>query len=253
MPRLHLFEFNDQPWLPTILRDALTGYLESLSRKLGFHKPMVPVVEAALKRSGAGRIVDLCSGGGGPILEIRERLAEPVPLVLTDKFPNQEVFESAAGEGVSAHLESVDATDVPAELTGMRTIINALHHFRPPMARSILADAADRNEAIVMIELTERKAQTILTSPLIILFTLFLMPAVRPMRWQYLLFTYLIPIVPLLVFWDGLVSHLRAYTIPELVAMTDGLGDAEYRWHAERIPVGSGAYATVLTGMPGVG
>lgn len=25
--RLHLFEFNDQPWLPTVFRNALTAYL----------------------------------------------------------------------------------------------------------------------------------------------------------------------------------------------------------------------------------
>ena len=49
MPRLHLFEFNDQPWLPARLRDATTGYIETISRKMGFHKQMAPVIADALE------------------------------------------------------------------------------------------------------------------------------------------------------------------------------------------------------------
>lgn len=250
MPRFHLFEFNDQPWLPTILRDGLTGYLETLSRKAGFHEAMAPVVDDALRRSGAERIVDLCSGGGGPILKIRARLSRTVPLTLTDKFPNEGVFQAAVGDGVSAHMDSVDATAVPDDLSGMRTIINALHHFRPDLARRILADAATSGEPIVVLEMVDRRALTILTAPFIVPTVLFLMPFVRPMRWQYLLFTYLIPLIPLLVFWDGLVSHIRGYTTDELMDLTAELGGREYSWHAERIPVSMGAFATVLVGMP---
>lgn len=263
MPRLHLFEFNDQPWFPKVLRDGLTGYLETLSRKMGFHKRMAPVIDNALRRSGAERIVDLCSGGGGPMVEIHKHLTRireqtgeqnrPVALILTDKYPNEAVFSAVEQKGqhaISAHRESVDATAVPAELSGMRTVVNALHHFSPDAARNMLADAVERNEAIVVLDLVQRSPATILTAPLIIPTTLMMMPMVRPMRWSYLLFTYLIPILPLINFWDGLVSHLRAYTVAELQAMTEGLGGPGYNWHAERMPIGAGVYVTVLTGIP---
>ena len=249
MPRLQLFEFNDQPWLPAVLRDGATGYLEALSRKMGFHQLMVPVVADVLERSSANQIVDLCSGGGGPMLYIQSQMESRPRLVLTDKYPNQAVFSSIDQDNVSARMEPVDATEVPEDLRGLRTIVNALHHFPPTNARKVLADAARRREPLVMIELTERTWLNILTSPLIVLFTLLFMPTVRPMRWQYLLFTYLIPILPLLIFWDGLVSHLRAYTVAELEAMTHDL-DAGYTWETRHLAMGPGARATVLVGMP---
>jgi hypothetical protein len=50
-------------------------------------------------------------------------------------------------------------------------------------------------------------------TPLLVLFAT---PFIRPFRWRRLLWTYLLPAVPLTCWWDGVVSQLRAYTVPEL-------------------------------------
>ena len=55
MARMHLFEFNDQPWLPDVLRDAETGYLETISRRFKMHEPMTEVIADVLERSGEDR------------------------------------------------------------------------------------------------------------------------------------------------------------------------------------------------------
>jgi 2-polyprenyl-6-methoxyphenol hydroxylase-like FAD-dependent oxidoreductase len=251
IPRLQLFEFSDQDWLPAALRDGLTGYLQTLSRALGIHEHVAPLVEEALQDSGTDQVVDLCSGGGGPILEIRKLLERRVPVVLTDKYPNQRVFEQLAEHGVRGHTDPVDATAVDGTLSGMRTLINALHHFPPSVAKDVLADAAKRNEPIIVVELSRRTALTVLATPLIIPSTLLLMPLVRPICWEFLLSTYVFPLLPLMIFWDGLVSNLRAYTVDELRAMTEGLGDEQYQWQIDDMPVGF-VKATVLVGMPGV-
>ena len=39
------------------------------------------------------------------------------------------------------------------------------------------------------------------------------------------------PLLPLCIFWDGLVSCLRTYRVDELRALVDGLDDG-YRWEA---------------------
>lgn len=41
-------------------------------------------------------------------------------------------------------------------------------------------------------------------------------PFIRPIKPDRLLFTYLIPILPLFVMWDGIISVLRTYTVEEL-------------------------------------
>ena len=40
-------------------------------------------------------------------------------------------------------------------------------------------------------------------------------PFIRPFRWSRLFWTYVIPLVPLTCWWDGVVSQLRAYTPAE--------------------------------------
>jgi hypothetical protein len=51
-----------------------------------------------------------------------------------------------------------------------------------------------------------------------------------PLRWSRLLWTYLIPVIPFVLFFDGLISCLRAYSLGELQEMTSGLEGGGYRW-----------------------
>ncbi|MGH7754464.1 MAG: class I SAM-dependent methyltransferase, partial [Gemmatimonadales bacterium] len=76
MKRLHLFEIHDQPWCPASLRDTLTDFIAFLTRVAGLYDPVVPRLKRALERSGAGRVVDLCSGSGGPWRDLGPRLVE---------------------------------------------------------------------------------------------------------------------------------------------------------------------------------
>lgn len=250
MGRVHLFEFNDQPWLPDVLRDGMTGYLETISDRFKMHEVMVPIVAEALEASGAAQIIDLCSGGTGPVLRIRDALPEPVPVVLTDKYPNLDRFRAAMAPGVTPRFEPVDATAVPDDLRGLRTIFNAFHHFKPQDARAILEDAWSQDAPIVIVEVTERRAATLLTSPLILLGVCLMMPLVRPARLAYWLLTYLLPIFPALIWWDGVVSHLRAYAPDELRALTQGLDKPGYVWTIRHVPLAPGSRITVLTGLP---
>ena len=158
------------------------------------------------------------------------------------------MFASVAGDDVIPHAEPVDAEDVPAHLTGLRTVINAFHHFRPDAARRLLANATTHSAPIAVVEFSERTLVNVLASPLIIPMTLLFMPFVRPTRWQYWVFCYLIPILPLVAFWDGLVSHLRTYPRKELAQLTGPLDD--YVWRCDRIAAGAGLNMTVLVGIP---
>lgn len=56
------------------------------------------------------------------------------------------------------------------------------------------------------------------------------LPFRRPFRWSRLLWTYFIPVIPFVLFFDGLVSCLRSYSLGELRGMTRGLAASGYRW-----------------------
>jgi hypothetical protein len=76
------------------------------------------------------------------------------------------------------------------------------------------------------------------------------MPTIRPLKLSWLFFTYLVPLVPLLVLWDGVVSCLRIYSPRELRDLVDALPDNDYEWDIGTIPLGGPAHATYLVGRP---
>jgi hypothetical protein len=257
LPRLHLFELEDLPRFPRTIRDLATDYLQFMETQFALHRPVVPLLRAALAQSASTRVVDLCSGGGGPTLALCEALLAEgltVPFTLTDKYPNVPAFRSLAAahpQEISYVEASVDAADVPRELTGFRTMFNAFHHFAPATARAVLRCAVDARQPIGVFEIPERAITT--TIPLLFtpLYVAVATPFIRPFRWRRLLWTYLLPLVPLTCWWDGIVSQLRAYTVSELKELTRGLGEAEYEWQAGRIRIGATpGHVTYLIGIP---
>jgi hypothetical protein len=260
IPRLHLFELEDQPWFPSVIRDLATDYLCFMESKFLFHRAMVEPLAEALRITKVEQIIDLASGGGGPAKglqkELRERLID-IRFILTDRFPNEGAFqrttEGSAGQ-IVAEMEPIDARAVPPHLTGCRTLFNAFHHFKPEDAVAVLGDAVRAGQPIAVFEVSDRSLRNIL--PMILLTPIIILiatPFIRPLRWNRLLWTYLVPLVPITCWWDGIVSQLRAYTTDELRAMGEIAGAGSYTWNAARVPLGkTPGYLTYLIGVPNV-
>ena len=237
MTRLHLFEFEDQAWFPAVIRDAGTAYLRLAVGVSGQAKNLVPKLRETLNRTQTKRIVDLCSGGAGPLPALSEVLSEgghDVHITLTDYYPNVEGFKLLSAESeieMNFEAESVDARRVPDHLEGLRTMFSALHHFRPADARAILQSAVDSGQPIAAFEIVNRHPFTLLMMLMVAIPVMLSVPFLRPFRWSWLLFTYLIPIIPLFVMWDGFVSCLRVYSKDELREMVDTLeGGDRFDW-----------------------
>jgi hypothetical protein len=196
----------------------------------------VPLLETLLHAGASHRIVDLCSGGGGPwpvLLEKMRARGHTLEVRLTDLAPDRSAFRALheRSQGAISFIETpVDATAVPPELVGVRTIFNGFHHFRPGVARKLLVDAAARGQPIGVFEMMARTPIHVLSAPLILLLVLLVTPLIRPLRWGRLFWTYLVPVLPLIIMWDGLVSALRVYSTAELEQLVAGIDAPGYQW-----------------------
>lgn len=256
MRRLHLLEIEDQPWCPPVLRDAATDFLQFMIVATDTYLPAQPLLRSALERAGTRQVVDLCSGGGGPwpgLLPGLDTPVAPVDVRLTDRYPNREAFDRASartGGRLAFHPDPVDATALPSSLAGFRTLFTAFHHFPPDAARAILADAVRSGQGIAVFEATQRSAPSIIATALSPLIVLLVTPFIRPFRWSRLFWTYLVPLVPLLVLFDGIVSCLRTYTPRELRAMADSLEAPGYTWEIGEAKGRAPVPVTYLIGIP---
>jgi len=76
-------------------------------------------------------------------------------------------------------------------------------------------------------------------------------PLIRPFRWSRLLWTYLVPIIPLVLLFDGVVSCLRTYRPQELCEIIKKLSGIEYQWEVGEHSKGSRrSPITYLIGYP---
>ncbi|WP_291724913.1 hypothetical protein [Bernardetia sp.] len=247
MARIHLFEFEDQKWFPTFLRNYGTDFLQFLSNKTKMYKPIIPLIENLISKNQTNQIIDLGSGGGGGLIWLNEALKKNNPhlkIILTDYYPNITAFEHT--KSVAKNFDyiptSVDAKNVPQDLKGVRTQFLSFHHFKPIEAKQILQNAVDAEQSIAIFEAQERTIPSILAMLFSPITVLLVTPFIRHFSIGRIIFTYFIPIVPLFVLWDGVVSSLRTYSVKEMTQLVEELNNKEsFDWKIDRIKSGPGS------------
>ncbi|WP_375771898.1 hypothetical protein NR798_13735 [Archangium gephyra] len=257
MNRAHLFEFNDMPWLPTPVRKTLMEQLHHMAVQLRLYDAGFDAISQVLDRAGTRTIQALCAGDGGLMLALSRHLKrDDLNIVLSDKFPSLESFrekEQESGGRLTHEPASVDVLNVPEHLTGLRLIVNAVHHFEAPMVRGILADAVAKRQPIVFMEPVQRDLLSILrfsaAAPLLSVY--FSVGGIRPLSLRRTLLGAVAPVGSLCFFFDGIVSHLRAYHPEEWEALIREVdGHESYTWETRYLPGFLGSRLTFLSGLP---
>jgi hypothetical protein len=251
-----LFEFHDQPWFPTYLRDYVTDGLQSVMSLGGIYRSIAARLKNAFETCKASRVVDLCSGGSGPWPWLHESLRDShgqlAEIYLTDLYPNTRSFDRIREESHGTIIywpKSVDATNVPAELPGFRTIFSSFHHFPKPVAIGILQNAVDNRQGIGIFEAARRHPVTIVQNVFMFLGGLVTAPFIRPFRLSRLFWTYILPVIPFVLCYDGVISSLRAYSTKQLREMIAALHADGYVWEVGEEPRGF-VTVTYLLGYP---
>jgi len=225
-----------------VIRNAVTDFLQYSAIHWEQYTPLLPTLCYFLQRVDAPRIIDLCSGGSGPWQRlygtISRAFGESFRIVLTDRYPNLAAFRltrDLSGGVVDFREEPLDACAVPEGLSGFRTLFGSFHHFSPAQAQSMLQDAVNSGQGIGIFEMTDRRGVSLLAMLAVPIFVLLHTPKIRPFHWSRMLLTYLLPVVPLLVMADGIVSCLRSYSTEELAELTGSLTGAPYDWEIRRL------------------
>lgn len=155
--------------------------------------------------------------------------------VLTDIHPHLEAWAAAAKKSANLRFvaRSVDAGDAPRDLGQgegkkvFRLFNLAFHHFDDGLARRILRNTLETSEGFGIFELQGRTAASLFTVsmmwPLLLLITPFY-------YWRspgHLFFTYLVPVIPFVLVFDGYVSSLRTRNPRELLELMEGVEEVE--------------------------
>lgn len=257
MKRIELFEFEDFAWFPQVLRQCMTAYIRGLHGFLRTADLIGPLVQRGLG-CGSHRIIDLCSGSGGPMIDVVRSLRSHrefhCTLVLTDLYPPKDTAQVPQETWLEYDRRSVDAVDVPSDLTGMRTMVCSFHHMSPSTAVKILRDACESKQPFLAFEISDNSSPSFLwwtAIPVGFILSLIMTICVRPLTIKQIFWTYVLPVVPLATAWDGAVSNARTYSKEDLEELISKIESSEYKWEIGKLrPRGLPIPMLYLLGLP---
>lgn len=243
MKRVQLFEFEDFGWFPNTFRNSITNLIVVLHKMIKIDKAIAKLVDKTLKKEKLNSIVDLGSGSGGSMPLVLESVLRENPkatLTMTDLYPNPQAikrFNNDGNDQITYHPQPVDATSISSAPSGLKTMMNCFHHMRPEQARSILKSAEETGEPLLIYEMAENKMPLILwwlllpiSLCILIVMCLLMTPFVKNLSWQQIVFTYLIPVIPLFYAWDGQASMPRLYSFSDIDELLKDCKSDKYEW-----------------------
>ncbi|MBC6990633.1 class I SAM-dependent methyltransferase [Hymenobacter sp. BT491] len=258
--RAQLFEFEDLPWFPTVIRAGMMDYLRFMISNLDIYEPVVPLLHNALQQTDQQRIIELGAGAGGGTEEVVKDLRRlpgmaKVRVTLTDLYPQPAAWQDIRHRtwGIIGYEPTpVNALAVPESLTGFRTIFSAFHHFEPAAAEAMLSDAVRKRAGFGAFEGAGKHWHEILLAWTVLpVLQLLATPFMKPFRLSRLFFTYIIPLIPLCTIWDGTVSILRMYSPDQLLALARRADPEQtFQWQTGKVRHWTGSQVTYLVGWP---
>ena len=259
MKRVHLFEFEDFTWFPSIWRDSMTNLIIVMHKLLDTKSIIKRELKSLIEETNQNRVVDFCSGSGGPmpsvLKELNEESQATINLTLTDLFPNKKSANYYNNEvGQTNYIEeTVDATLPNEQFKGIRSMICSFHHMSTQNAQEILKSAQESNQPMFIFEMSDNSAPKVLrwiAFPINILTCLLITPFSKPFSLTQLIFTYIIPIIPITFAWDGAVSNARTYTPSDLKELIEPIKNKNYQWEIKTIK-GKGKFMCII-GRPAI-
>ncbi|MFZ1702813.1 MAG: hypothetical protein WAT79_00625 [Saprospiraceae bacterium] len=246
MKRIELFEFEDFLWLPNNIRKGVTNLIIVFHKLMGSSEVITSLIAHIYQKQKFTKITDLGSGSGGPMIDVIKKLndkkdIQPVKLVLSDLNPDPTLVAKINAQQISnvTYLkQSIDATKLDETGPGLKTMIASFHHLSPTKAKNVLMSAQESKASILIYEVAKNNIPLLIWMLFlpISLFILFLMSWVmtlfiRPLTFNQLLFTYLIPVIPIIYAWDGQASLMRTYTFEDVKSLLSESDD--YHWEID--------------------
>lgn len=218
--RFHLFEFCDQPWVKGWMRE---GFMDCLATMYRFSNPYGKFSEYILENLHEDTVYDLATGTGESIEPFLKFLHEhhtdhDIKIIGTDLFPNPEILTHIKGQ--YPHFDYIEhpinALNPPEGDNASYLMFTGFHHFKPDEATAMIQTCLSKGKSLTILELTRRYG--LFSYIFSVLSVFILMPTpffAKKWRWQKFVFS-LIPVIPFMVGFDGVVSNLRTYTKTEL-------------------------------------
>lgn len=225
MKRKQVSQITNAKWFPGFLTRCVYEFMTWFVIKVNAAKPFIPVIEEGLNY--ADRIVVINKKCGAGFETVDHLIDEKIPRVIVD-------------------AESFNTTE-----EGLHLSVNSFHQFTVDEAKNILSKVSKQRQPIVIVEGNNDSMWQVFGMTVIVPLTVLLTaPFVQPFRIERIVFTYLIPVLPLVTFWDGFIALFKLYAPQDLDELTSSIETEGYQWKSGKLDNGRGGKIIYLIGFP---
>lgn len=206
-----LKELEDFDWFPSVLRNFQTEFIGFVVSRFNFYKSFITYLnELDLVPKP---LTDLCSGSGEPAISIFKQPTCFSSLLLTDKFPNKIQSNDSR---IIYDNNSIDVLQLEFTPDRYYTMFNSFHHFTDEQKGELVNKIQRSGATAFFVEVLE---PTVFCGIKVYFMTIFgsliLTPFIKPFSFKRLLFTYILPINILTIFFDGITSVLKSRSLKQ--------------------------------------
>ena len=228
MKRKQIFQFSNQKWYPSFLKRDMYEFMSWFVVKVNAAKPFLPFLEEVIGHTQTKAIINIDSKIGAGIETVLPLLPEGAKVI------NIEL------EKFSTHNR------------GTYTFINSFHQLDEKKATYYLTQIADSGNSIAVLEGNNDSLWQVVGMTIFVPLSVILSaPFVQPFRITRLIFTYLIPILPLITMLDGFLALFKLYNPNDLNELISTIPVKNYVWKSGKADNGRGGKIIYLMGYPG--
>lgn len=226
MKRIQIKQFINTNICPEFIKKLVAEFLSWFVVKVNATKPFLPIIIDTLDKSQTKKIINIEFNIGAGIETVKPFLKDDIL------------------------IKSINIDQLDTKESGVYLFINSFHQLDATHAKSILNKIVKSGNSVVIVEgnndsLWQIVGMTVFV-PLTVLLTAFF---VKPFRISRVVFTYLLPILPIVIVIDGCLALLKLYNPADLLELTSSLNKSNYQWRAGKNDNGRGGKIIFLTGI----
>lgn len=225
MKRKHVPQFTNQSWFPSFLKQCIFEFMTWFVGKVKAAEPFLPVIEEGLSHTDNRQTINIDSKIGAGFETLQPLLDDSIA------------------------IQKVDLNNIHTSHKGLYVSVNAFHQLKPNEAKNLLTNIAKSGNPVAIVEGNNDSLWQVVGMlvfvPLTVLLTA---PLVKPFRFSRIIFTYLIPILPLVTLIDGFLALFKLYPPSDLDELTASIDVKNYKWRSGKMDNGRGGKIIYLLG-----
>lgn len=225
MKRKQAPQITNASWFPNFLTRCVYEFMTWFVNKVDAAKPFIPVIEEGLQHADRIVVINKRCGAG----------FETVDQLIDDRIKR-----------IFVYTENFNASE-----EGLYLSVNSFHQFSVDEAKDLLKQISQNKQPIVIVEGNNDSLWQVFGMTVIVPLTVLLTaPFVKPFRFERIIFTYIIPVLPFVTFFDGFMALFKLYAPKDLDELTASIQSKGYYWRSGKLDNGRGGKIIYLIGYP---